>query len=721
MTVLTVERLFGNPPLTGTLPSQITFSPDGSYLAYLKVSDDDRERLDLWRFDPASGEHRLWLDARTLTVKSETLSDAEKAERERKRSFNTGITSFEFNPNGQELLVPIDGAGQLFELATETLSAFTPPGTRQTDFRFSPAGHYLSYVRGNDLYYFDLEKREEIRVTADGNDVIASGIADFIAQEEMHRFSGHWWSEDESMLAYTRVDASSVDVSQRYEIDADAFNVIAQRYPYAGAENAQVALKIFDRNESSHSDLDYRHAGDDYLARVDWFGSNLAVQVQSRDQHDLYLDLHLVDPHLVDLHLGQETRRHTLIHERSDTWINLHDNFHVVDGDRFLWTSERDGTSQLYLYSTSFQEGVQEPVQLTWAPGRVAGVLHADKQRVLFSGWREVPTEQHLFSIPLSGGDVSQLTTEGWHEIRVDAQGTRAIDRSSSLTDIGTIAVLSLVGGETMMLAQSELDEQHPYSPFILDHRTPVIGSLFAEDGQELYYRLTEPRTISGKHPLVVYVYGGPGVHRVKNEWAPLLLQLFAARGFGVLELDNRGSANRGRAFEAPIYRQLGRAEVSDQVLGAEFAQSLDWVDGDRLGVFGHSYGGYMTLMCLAQAPALFKAGVAVAPVSDWALYDTHYTERYLGMPADNPDGYLASAVLPHLDRIEGKLLIMHGMADDNVLFTHSTKLFKSLQSKNKSFEMMTYPGSKHALQEQDVSIHRFNLILEFFERSLRP
>jgi dipeptidyl-peptidase-4 len=709
MTVLTVERLFGIPPLTGTLPTQLTFSPDGTYLAYLKVSNDDRERLDLWRFEFASGEHRCWLDARSLTDKSQILSDAEKAERERKRSFNTGITSFEFNPNGRELLVPIDGAGHLFDIATETLVAFTPPGTRQTDFRFSPAGHYLSYVRANDLYTFDLSERQETRVTADGSEVIASGIADFIAQEEMHRFSGHWWSEDESMLAYTRVDESPVAVSQRSEIDADAFNVIEQRYPYAGAANALVALKVFDRHESSHSEVDYLHAADDYLARVDWFGSNLAVQVQSRDQHDLYLDLHS----------PRETGYHTLIHERSDTWINLHDNFRVIDGDRFLWTSERDGASQLYLYSNSNSK--EEPTQLTSAPGRVAAVLHADARRVLFSGWREVPTEQHLFSVPLAGADSSQLSRSGgWHEISVDKGGSRAIDRSSSLTDMGKITLLSLDGGEPIVVAGEELNEQHPYFPFSSDHRTPSIGSLLAEDGQQLYYRLTEPRIISGEHPLVVYVYGGPGVHRVKNEWAPLLLQLFAARGFGVLELDNRGSANRGRAFEAPIYRQLGRAEVSDQILGAEFAQSLDWVDADRIGVFGHSYGGYMTLMCLAQAPKLFKAGVAVAPVSEWGLYDSHYTERYLGTPSDNPDGYRESAVLPHLDRLQGKLLIMHGMADDNVLFTHSTKLFKALQSKNKSFEMMTYPGSKHALQEQDVSIHRFNLILDFFERSLK-
>jgi dipeptidyl-peptidase-4 len=208
-------------------------------------------------------------------------------------------------------------------------------------------------------------------------------------------------------------------------------------------------------------------------------------------------------------------------------------------------------------------------------------------------------------------------------------------------------------------------------------------------------------------------------VQRVRNEWSPLLLQLLAAHGYGVLELDNRGSGNRGRRFEAPIHRRLGDVEVQDQLRGAAFLRGLDWVDPDRIGIFGHSYGGYMALMCLLKAPDVFRAAAAVALVTDWSLYDTHYTERYLGTPAENPEGYRASSVFPYLDDLRGRLLLIHGMADDNVLFTHSTRLYRELQARNLAFEMMAYPGSKHSLQERDVSIHRFNLILNFFGRSL--
>jgi dipeptidyl-peptidase-4 len=194
---------------------------------------------------------------------------------------------------------------------------------------------------------------------------------------------------------------------------------------------------------------------------------------------------------------------------------------------------------------------------------------------------------------------------------------------------------------------------------------------------------------------------------------------LLARHGFGVLELDNRGSANRDRNFETPIYGQLGAVEVRDQLVGATHLQSLDWVDGERIGVFGHSYGGYMTIMCMAKAAHIFRAGVAVAPVTDWRLYDTHYTERYLSTPEGNPGGYESSGVFLHLHGLTGRLLLIHGMADDNVLYTHSTMLYRALQARMQPFEMMAYPGSKHALQERDVSIHRFNLLLDFFEKAL--
>jgi dipeptidyl-peptidase-4 len=701
---LTVERLFADPTLTGTLPGSLTFSPDGTCVAFLRAADDDRERLDLWRYDIAAQRTRCWLDARKLSQPNAVLTTAEKAERERKRQFSRGITGFAFSPDGNQLLFGVDGTGHLLALADNRLTTFTPDGTRQTDFRFSPGGHYISYVRGNNLYYHDLVAQTEVQVTGDGSALVSNGIADFIAAEEMHRFDGHWWAPDESAIAYTRVDESPIAASQRYEIDADEFKVIEQRYPYAGAANADVRLRIYFLTGQRHQDVNCANAPDDYLARVDWAGDKLAIQVQSRNQQ--LLEMKFYDP------ASNDSR--SVLTERSDTWINLHDNFRSIDGDRFVWTSERDGHAHIYLYSNG------EPHQLTRGPGHVNSIVHADGQRVLFTGWLENPTEQHLYAAPLDGSAVQKLTNSpGWHEATVDASGGQYLDRATSLIDPGNVALTNLETGERRTIANLAINEHHPYFPYSDRHITPELGELKAADGQVLHYRLTRPANTSAPQPLIVHVYGGPGVQRVRNEWAPLTLQLFAQRGFGVLELDNRGSSNRGRAFEDPIYRQMGDAEVRDQITGAKYAQRLDWVDSNRIGVFGHSYGGFMTLMCLARAPDIFKAGVCVAPVTDWRLYDTHYTERYLSTPRDNEHGYAVSSVFSHLEKIQGKLLLMHGMADDNVLFTNTTKLMKALQAQNTQFELMTYPGSKHALQEPEVSVHRYTLILDFFARSL--
>ena len=263
------------------------------------------------------------------------------------------------------------------------------------------------------------------------------------------------------------------------------------------------------------------------------------------------------------------------------------------------------------------------------------------------------------------------------------------------------------------------IDAHHPYFPFLEAHSQPVIGALRGDE--PLYYRITKPTGFdsSRRYPVVVHVYGGPGVQRVRAEFSPLTLQLFAQAGFGVFELDNRGSANRTLDFEQAIHGCLGHVEVEDQLKGVQMLRRLDWVDPERIGIFGHSYGGYMVLKCLANGIG-FAAGVAVAPVVDWRLYDTHYTERYLGTPQDNPQGYARSSVLPEAASIQVPLLLMHGMADDNVLFAHSLKLIKALQDAGTPFELMTYPGAKHALQERSVAIHRYNAILEFFRRTLR-
>ena len=724
MSDLTAERLFSDPPLTGKLPSNLQFCPDGERIGYLKIADDDRERTDLWQYFIASGEHSLWLNAAEIldskTAESAAESAAEKAARERRRSFNHGITSYSFSPDGSQILLPVDGAGYLLDTASGAVRCFTLPNTRQTDLRFSPKGSFATYVRAGNLYRYHFQDDEEHRLTDDGGDLVSNGMAEFIAQEEMHRFTGYWWSPDEHYLAFTRVDETPVALSYRYEIDAEGIQVVPQRYPYAGATNADVRLMLLDCRSGETRELKYKAHEDDYLARVDWLGDQLVVQRQDREQK--ILTLLRIDP--------ADATTQTLLTEQADTWVNLHDNFKPLDQERFLWTSERDGSSRLYL----FDQG--ELRNLSDGAHRINRVVQADGNYAWALGWKQSPTEQHLFRISLAERALLQISSmPGWHEATLSADGRWLLDRFTALDDPGRITLSALndaamqtagkpavtASGNPRTIAREMIDENHPYFPYAREHATPELGTLSTEDGQTLHYRLTRPSgpPPAGGWPAIVFVYGGPGVQRVKNEWPPLLLQLLARHGFGVLELDNRGSANRDRNFETPIYGQLGEVEVRDQLVGATHLQSLDWVNGERIGVFGHSYGGYMTIMCMAKAAHIFRAGVAVAPVTDWRLYDTHYTERYLSTPERNPEGYESSGVFPHLHRLTGRLLLIHGMADDNVLYTHSTMLYRALQARMQPFEMMAYPGSKHALQERDVSIHRFNLLLDFFEKTL--
>ena len=743
MAKLTPERLFADPPLFPEPPRDLRMAPNGVCLSFLLGAAENSERLDLWRADPATGQGECWVRSTDL-VATGAPSAAERAALERRRSFAAGITGHQWLADGSSVLLIADGAGHLLDAATGEVRQVTPRGRRCTDLKLAPQGRRLSCVSDGNLYVCSLDDSAVQTVAASEDPNVSFGSADFLAQEELHRFEGHWWREDGRQIAFTRVDLSPVKPSHRFEVDVDGLQLIEQHYPFAGEANPQTALALHDLETGATRWIHCADAADDYLARVAFVKDGLAVQTLNRTQTRLRLKLIRLD----------DLSQRILIEENAAAWINLHDNFTAIGQDDYLWTSERDGASHLHRY----QGGGRE--RLTSGRGRVNRVLCADAQRVFFSGWFETPTEQHLYRLNLQSRELKRLTAEGWHELSATEDCSWIIDHHSSLTtpketrfgppdgpllplrgvSFGNAREHPLQAPSPPMGAQGNADHQaesnniastgakhvqisrdHPYHAFAAEHVRPQLGTIEAEDGQTLHYRLTRPLRLAAPTPLIVYVYGGPGVQRVRNDWPPLLLQLFAQHGFGVLELDNRGSANRERAFEIAIHRRLGDVEVRDQARGAEFAAALPWVDGDRIGVFGHSYGGYMALMCLARVPKLFKAAVAVAPVTDWRLYDSCYTERYLGQPADNPEGYEASAVQPHLNDMQGTLLLMHGMSDDNVVFTHSMRLMQALQERNKPFELMAYPNAKHSMQQRAVAIHRFNLILDFFARHLRP
>ena len=699
-TPLTPERLFSNPPLTPNPPRNLKLSSDGRFASFLGVAADDRERLDLWGLDLANGELACWLRATDLP--SAEANPVEQDQQERKRLFGHGITEHAWNSDGTALLVQAGGAGYLFDVAGRSINRATPSGRGYSDIRLSPQARFVSYVRDRSLFYWHLDSRIERAVARSRDETISFGTADFLAQEEMHRFEGYWWHPEENAIVFTRVDDSPVAPVRRF--GADGLETVAQRYPFAGARNPRVTLGWYDLNSDDVRWIDFADEPDDYLARVQFADGALVLAVQNRAQNRLRMK---ILPR-------SDAAPQRLFEEISDTWINLNQNFTAIGKSDYLFTSERAGTGQLFRHRAGALG------QVTRGNGHIDTILHANRKRALVSGWLETPTERHLIAVDLATGERRQITASGWHELSVSKNGKAVLDWYSDLTNPGEIR-LGPPNAAPRALSGTPAQAATAHQP---NHATPTLGSLAAEDGQRLHFRLTRPPpetqpTPASGFPLIVWVYGGPGVQIVRNAWPPWTLQLFAQNGFAVLELDNRGSANRGPHFEAPLFRRLGDAEVRDQIIGARYAAGLDWVDGNRIGVFGHSYGGYMTLLCLAKAPRLFRAGVSVAPVTDWRLYDTHYTERFLGHPDANPEGYRASSVFDWLDGLRGNLLLMHGLADDNVLFAHTSKLIRELQRRQFPFEMMAYPGAKHAIQERDQSIHRFNLILDFFRRNL--
>ncbi len=708
MTRLTVERLFSSPSLNGSVPSHVRFSPDGRFVTYLANPPEDRERLDLYVHEISSGNASRLIDSSRIHATGE-MTAAEKAERERRRQFSGGLSSYRWLPDGNRICGMIDGTVYLFDREAGSLRALTADGVRQTDLTVSPGGRYLSYVRAGDLYLYDLSLEHEERLTHDASDRVTNGLAEFVAQEEMHRFEGHWWSADDARIVFARVDDTSIPETHRYEFTANELVAVAQRYPYAGAANARVDLGVLDLNSRSVRWLEYRHQPDDYLARVNVATDRVVVQVQSRDQRTLTVTAFPFDG-------GAPSE---LLTERQPAWINLHSNFRFLGADRFLWTSERDGTSQLYRYDAD-----GKALQLTRGSGRVNELVHVDSTHAFVLGWIDRPTEQHLLRVALDGTNQPEVMTKvpGWHEAVIDPTGTWFVDRYSSTSQPACLELRSAASEVPARgLAANALVEGHPYYTHVSDHAEPTFGTIAATDGQTLWYRLTLPRNrgSKGRLPVLINVYGGPGVQRVRNEWAPLSNQLFAQLGIAVFELDNRGGGNRAKSFEDPICGHLGDVEVDDQLAGIEFIRRQPWADPDRIGVIGHSYGGFMTLMLMARNGGQIRCGISTAPVTDWRLYDTHYTERYLSTPQLNAAGYSSSSVLTCVDAISGALLLMHGMADDNVLFANTSALMKALQQRTFPFELMLYPGAKHAMQERDVSIHRYQTTLDFLKRKL--
>jgi dipeptidyl-peptidase-4 len=711
----TIERLTASPSINGASVQGLKMSPDGKRITFLRGKESRASQLDLWQFDVETGEAHLLVDSNDLLAGGEeVLSEEEKQRRERNRltTGKTGIISYFWSDDSKALLFPISGDVYVLPLGGAVKRLTETPGY-ETDIKFSPKSTFVSYIRDRELYATNVETGVETQLTVGATDTIANGMAEFVVQEELGRYSGYWWSPDETKVAFEQFDESGVLVKDRYEVQPDG-SVIAlkQRYPEAGSANVEWKLGVVGVADQAVTWLDTGEDKDTYLARVNWTPDSQTVAYQWLNRAQTKLDLVFAQ--------ADGSASQTLLSEQSDVWINVHNNFEfVAEGSALIWASERSGFRHLYMYDLE-DGGNHALTSGEWVVDAIEKVDH-ETGDIYFSGFKDSPLEKHLYKVD-AAGKIGRITQEeGWHGVTV-GDGV-FIDIFSSPNQPRQIMTRSLADGSTKSaILENKLDASHPYGAYLDGHIEAEFGTIKAEDGSDLYYKLLKPANMEAgkRYPAVMAPYGGPHGQSVRKNWSLDFNQVLARNGYVVMVLDNRGMWNRGLKFEGHVKNAMGSVEIVDQVAGVNHLKTLDYVDDDNVGMWGWSYGGYMTLMAMFKEPDVFKAGVSVAPVTDWRLYDTAYTERYLGHPEAPGDVYTNSSVFKYAGGYKGNLLLIHGMADDNVFFDNSVKLMAVLQNSGKPFELMTYPGKKHGIRGAATRAHLWNQALEFLNRKLK-
>lgn len=677
-------------------PGAIAYTPDGRFVTYLFSQRGDLVR-DLWRLDLHTGERKKWLSAPGEGVTEANVSRQEALRRERQRILTTGITHYAWAEDAMVLIMPIGDA--VYRWRDDALTKVAEPAS---DPQISKDGQRIFFVRNSEVWCVD--DTGERQLTSGSEPGVTNGLAEFIAQEELDRHHGYWPSSDGRLVAFQQTDDRHIPVYPIVHQATDRLEVEEHRYPFAGDANARVRLGMVATSGGPATWLDLGQDEDVYLARVDWHpDGRLFAQVLARDQRRLVLKA--FDPSGWS---GQ-----TLLVEESDTWVNLHHDLRFVKGTgEFTWSSERTGYRHLYLYQA---DGTLVR-QLTDGEWPVDGVRSLDQQgrHLFFAAWTDTPVERHLYRVSLDGGDPVRITGQpGMHDGVAARDGSSFADLFDSRMQPPSCVVRKPDGTALWTL--------HEAPAIDLDLPPPELHVFHTGDGARLHAAVYRPAAAQ-RAPVVVAVYGGPHLQTVTDSWGltvDLRAQLLAAHGFVVLKVDNRGSDRRGVAFESAITRNLGDLEVRDQAEGVRWLGSRGVADLNRVGIYGWSYGGYLTAMALVKAAEVFKAGVAGAPVTSLDGYDTAYTERYMGTPAENPEGYRESSVMTHAKRLQGKLLLVHGMIDENVHFRHSVRLMQALIDAGKAFDVLLYPNERHTPRSEKDRVAMETRILNYFQSNL--
>ncbi len=714
--VLTPERVFANPSLAGPVARGVTLSPDGQLVAFLRSREDDVDVLDLWAAPTGAGEPFKLIDARALVPDAGELSEAEKARRERMRISQRGVVEYSWDEQGRYILAPLEGDIFLASREGGAVRRLTETPADEIDAKVSPKGNFVSFVRDQDLVLIDLATNVETPITDDGDGLITWATAEFIAQEEMDRDEGYWWSPDERYIALQRTDESTVDIVPRLDITGGGASVVEQRYPRSGRPNAVVELYVRDIVGGGRVKVDLGANTDIYLARVDWSvdGRTLYVQRESRDQKTL--DLLSVDP--------ATGASRVISTQRSDAWVSLSHDFTALNDGNFIWSSEETGWRHLYLYN---REGRRlRAITRGDYPVKSLNGINQLTGEVFFTAsmrdGRELPIEQQMFRASLRRTITPVAVTPGggWWSASVNKTGTAYVGNYTDLMTPTRSGLYRADGTFVRWIEENRLDAGHPMYPYISRRGDVTFGTL-PSHGETLVWQMTTPPGFdpSKTYPVVMQVYGGPSGGGVKRGWQSATNQLLTEAGYIVFRLDNRGEGDRSTAFKQALYLKMGQPEIEDQVMAANYLRSLPYVDDSRIAMMGWSYGGFMSLMAITEPDMGLASAIVGAPPTRWGLYDTHYTERFMSTPEANPEGYAASDAIPRLPNMTGRMLLMHGMADDNVILENSTRVIDAMQAQSRPFELMLFPGQRHGVRGNERQLQQWRTYLDFLDRTI--
>ncbi|MBN2105490.1 S9 family peptidase [bacterium] len=655
----------------------------------------------IFHINPETGEKYLLIDSDMVPI-----LEGPKAEN------RFILPNYLWSPQGKSLLIPASQDLFIYNPQSKEINRLTHDNKPEIDPVFSPDGKWLAYIKNDNLTCLNLKSLKETALTRHGNGTRLIGQVDWVYEEEFKICSAFAWSPDSRHIAFYELDTSPEPVHPLVYYSGIRDSVIWQRYPLAGESNAIVRIGVINLKNRQTAWMDIGKNPDVYIPRFQWLpdGRTLAIQRLNREQNRL--DLIFSDI---------STGRSFIVLSETDPegWIDIYDNpVFLKKEEGFIWISERDNWTHLY-YFDYHKRGIR---QLTAGNWEVTKLVHVDEDAewIYFTATRQSPLERQFYRVRLDGNELTQLSRRnGSHDVSMSPDGLYYVDTFSDITTPPQITLHHADGSLIAVLSSGDIPALRDYQLAL-----PELITLTMSDGLSLNAMLMKPANFSPHHkyPVLVFAYSCPERQIVLNNWqrgqGNLWHQLLSQRGYCIFSMDSRGTVHRGNAFKNQVYRNIGRA-FQDQIEAVQQLRDQDYVDPDRIGMWGWSGGGWMTCLAMTKGADYFKTGIAVAPLTDLQNYDTIWTERYMGKLEDNPEGYKESSPIHFTDQYQGGLLLIHGTCDDNVHVSNTLQFACAMQTQSKPFGLMIYPDKDHNIGGRSTRVHLYHLMTRFILENL--